>query len=108
MKHLYAAGETSCNGVHGANRLASNSLLESLVFAKRAAYAIAGETGSRTEEIQAWNWESLERDYKICKKDYEDEKEYFRLLKTSILDEIEKENREVEENESNHNQAKCG
>lgn len=34
MSHLYAAGETSCNGVHGANRLASNSLLESLVFAK--------------------------------------------------------------------------
>ena len=40
MPGLYAVGETACNGVHGKNRLASNSLLESLVFAKRAAYDI--------------------------------------------------------------------
>lgn len=42
MENLYAVGETACNNVHGRNRLASNSLLESLVFAKRAARKIEG------------------------------------------------------------------
>ncbi len=41
LDRLYAVGETACNGVHGRNRLASNSLLETLVFAKRAAKQMA-------------------------------------------------------------------
>ena len=52
MQNLYAIGETACNGVHGKNRLASNSLLESLVFAKRAAADISStkNTMSVSEE----------------------------------------------------------
>jgi L-aspartate oxidase len=50
---LYAAGECACTGVHGANRLASNSMLECLVFGRRAALAALEETGpeSRTRDI---------------------------------------------------------
>ena len=44
MDHLYAVGETSCTGVHGKNRLASNSLLECFVFAKRASEKIINES----------------------------------------------------------------
>ena len=54
MPRLYAVGETACNGVHGKNRLASNSLLESLVFAKRAAGEMAAHPASRLsrEELE--------------------------------------------------------
>jgi L-aspartate oxidase len=55
---LFAAGETSCTGVHGANRLASNSLLEALVFAKRAAEKAAAyfhNVSIQTPEIPDWD-----------------------------------------------------
>ena len=79
MEGLYAAGETACNGVHGANRLASNSLLESLVFAERAAYEIK-------ENISNVNIEIIPVDLNAYGTDEEISKENKRI----VLEEIKR------------------
>jgi L-aspartate oxidase len=56
IRGLYAIGEVACTGLHGANRLASNSLLEALVCAHRAAEHVAGNPEPRTTlEIPPWH-----------------------------------------------------
>jgi L-aspartate oxidase len=60
LKNLFAIGEVACTGLHGANRLASNSLLEALVFARRAALKAAVELleGKAEDFPAAPEWDS--------------------------------------------------
>jgi len=53
--HLYAIGETTCTGLHGANRLASNSLLECLVYGRAAAAHIAAATPAERDGVPDWD-----------------------------------------------------
>jgi L-aspartate oxidase len=59
IANLFACGEVSCTGLHGANRLASNSLLEALVFSRRAADFVIARVGSMSRidkrRIPAWD-----------------------------------------------------
>ncbi len=91
MEHLYAVGETACNGVHGRNRLASNSLLESLVFAKRAAILIAQDDTEKPVDLPGLDLKSYP--VKAVR-----EKEFKKL----IMDEIRGKDREFYDKWCNH------
>jgi len=80
MTRLYAVGETACNGVHGKNRLASNSLLESLVWAQRAARHI----------VENYTLSNFNEQIAIDQGQYENYKEKY---KQAVLLAIEKEKR---------------
>ncbi len=83
MDRLYAVGETACNGVHGKNRLASNSLLESLVFSKRAAEHI----------VKNYLLSDIKEEIKIDPSQYDGYEEKY---KKSVLEAIEKEKKSHE------------
>lgn len=89
MDNLYAVGETSCNGVHGKNRLASNSLLESLVFGKRAAQHIgyAYEVGCTAADTAAFDAAAAKAEAAIAIQKDTLAQQY----KTAILQEMERE-----------------
>lgn len=96
MERLYAIGETSCNGVHGANRLASNSLLESLVFARRAALHIVED---KVRKLPEENMVFLPENYTNIEKLHQENRELVRQ-------EIER-MKQIYEQQHNHD-IKCG
>lgn len=99
MPHLYAAGETCCNGVHGANRLASNSLLESLVFSKSAAKHIVSlpDASNRFKGREDMSLNELASVYSLELEQYDDIERYIENNKQLVREAIENEKRSLDD-----------
>ena len=85
IRHLYAVGECSCTGLHGGNRLASNSLIEAVVYADAAAkHSLSVIDGiDWNERVPEWNDEgTLTNEEKVLIK--QDEKEVGQIMSTYV------------------------
>ena len=80
IKNLYACGEVSCTGLHGANRLGSNSLLECLVYGYRASREISRELRKMKDGLSPHSFKEISKNDRHCELDLEDVKNSLKSL----------------------------